>query len=108
VRAGFSVPLKMQAVAICATPPSGYQVVNLSSSALKQRSINQSVSCPTGKRPIGAGVSKQESAGLVYTDQVNVVSFSTVQRSTVAATLERDVSPVPTWSIRAFAICVSQ
>jgi hypothetical protein len=108
VRAGFSVPLRMHAIAICAVPPTGYQPVSLSSATLKKPSINQSVSCPAGKRPIGAGVSKQEVLGIVYTDQVNVVSFSTVQRTTVAASFESESASPPTWAIIAFAICVSQ
>jgi hypothetical protein len=108
IRAGQAPQLQMHAVAICAVPPTGYQPVSLSSGSQKKPSINQSVSCPTGKRPIGAGVSKQETLGLVYTDQVNVVSFSTVQRATVAASFESESASPPTWAIIAFAICVTQ
>jgi hypothetical protein len=108
VRAGFAPPMRMHAVAICAVPPTGYQPVSLSSGERKVPSINQSVSCPAGKRPIGAGVSKLEQLGLVYTDQVNVVSFSTVQRATVAASFESESASPPTWTIIAFATCVSQ
>jgi hypothetical protein len=108
LQAGFSAPLQMQAVAICATAPEGWQVVSSTSATQKKAFITQSASCPAGKRPIGAGVSNRDIFGQVYTEHVNVVSFSTVQKVNVAASYFDPSGSPPTWSIIAFATCVAQ
>jgi hypothetical protein len=104
-QAGFTGTWALQAYAICADPLPGLQIVSAISAAGSEPFQGVSASCPAGKLAVGAGGRINSGGGQVaLSTQAEGSSFST---RTTAAGMEDPDGFAGTWSVTAFAVCVT-
>jgi hypothetical protein len=102
---GFAGTWALQAYAICADPLPGLQIVSAISAAGSEPFQGVSASCPAGKLAVGAGGRINSGGGQVaLSTQAEGSSFST---RTTAAGMEDPDGFAGTWSVTAFAVCVT-
>jgi hypothetical protein len=99
----------VDAIAICASTPKGYQVVS-ATTAVGSGNHTLDVLCPTGKRALGGGVSKQgDQKNHAYVDTVFTARSGRSNPNPRLVRVAAQQSPsTQTLSIRAFAICATE
>lgn len=102
---GLSTPdYSAVAVAICADPPTGLQVVSALSLTNPYSKI-QVVNCPAGKAAHGAGFTKSDPLGHVYLDAVVPIPDAIFEDAHVVARTRMPPSANLSWNIAAWAVC---
>jgi hypothetical protein len=101
---GFTGNWWLEAYAICATTPAGYQIVQAPSAGSSSTFVVQTVDCPTGKKLLGTGatiLSGNREVGLQRTG-----ADSGLTRS--LSTAREDASGFSgTWTLTAYGICAN-
>jgi len=93
----------VQAIAICARPPSGLErVVAVSPSEIPNKSVT--ATCPTGKRVLGTGGELAGADGRVVLD--GIVPDGEL-RSVTANGVKDETGVAGEWSVTAYAICAT-
>jgi hypothetical protein len=104
-QAGFTGSWSLQAYAICARPVPGLEIVSATGAAGSEAFQFESARCPAGKLAVGAGGRINSGEGQVaLSTRAEGSSLST--RTTAAGTEDPD-GFAGTWSVTAFAVCVT-
>ena len=104
---GFTGKYQVNAIAVCAPAPRGYQLVHSSSTAAPGRARTTDVSCPTGKVALGGGTQVTGGVGDVGIDIAGVPRAATTgPPSTVTggAAIDRD-GFTGAWALQVTAVC---
>jgi len=102
---GFAGTWALQAYAICADPPPGLQIVSATGTAGSDAFQAVTASCPPGKFAIGAGGRINGGGGQVDLNTIAEGGFWSL-RTTAGGTEDLDGFS-GTWSVTAFAVCVT-
>jgi hypothetical protein len=101
---GYAGSWYVLAYAICGAAPAGLEYVSATSAAGPSPSRSVVVSCPAGKRVIGAAGRVEPAFGFVMLDEVAPLAALTSVR--VSAFQGETPSPFP-WRVTAFAVCAN-
>jgi hypothetical protein len=99
---GTMADWKMTAYAICSIPLAGLEVAESGSSYDTTSTRTWSVSCPSGKKVIGAGGTIWQGEGRVKIDEIR--PNESLDQVTVTASEDQDGTSSG-WSLRAYAVC---
>jgi hypothetical protein len=97
---GTTQPWAVVAMAVCANPPPGYQIVASTSAFAPGGSRTALVSCPVGKALIGAGASLSNGFG-----QISVAELYVADDFAQATAVDDEDGYSGSWSVTAYAIC---
>jgi hypothetical protein len=99
---GVAVPnFSATAYAVCASPPSGYEIVAMGTILATAAVQTVTVSCPPAKTALGTGLTKTDPLGNAHPDAMFVTSVARTKVFTSA----RQVVALGEWAIGAWAIC---
>ncbi|EEP73575.1 hypothetical protein MCAG_03902 [Micromonospora sp. ATCC 39149] len=99
---GFGGDWFVVAYGICGSAPAGLEYVSASTARSLTSSRSVTVSCPAGKRVIGAGGQIHPAFGFVVLD--DIVPSASLTSVRVAAYEAETTWPIP-WGVEAFAVC---
>jgi hypothetical protein len=102
---GFADPWALQAYAICADPPPGLQIVSAPGVLGSDAFLGVSARCPAGKFAVGAGGRINSGEGQVALSTIAEGGLWST-RTTAGGTEDPDQF-AGTWSVTAFAVCVT-
>jgi hypothetical protein len=102
---GFTGTWALLAYAICADPPPGLQIVSATSAAGSNAFQGVSASCPPGKFAAGAG--GRINGGMGQVDLHTIAEGAFFSSRTTAAGTEDVNGFSGTWSVTAYAVCVT-
>lgn len=102
---GFTGTWALQAYAICADPPPGLQIVSATGAAGSSAFQGVSASCPPGKFAVGAG--GRINGGMGQVSLHTIAEGAVFSSRTTAAGTEDFNGFGSTWSVTAFAVCVT-
>jgi hypothetical protein len=99
---GTNLNWKITAIAVCANPLPGQEIIFAQSGFGPGQSRSTSVSCPAGKRVLGTGVGTVNGAGQVQVNNL-LLGDSTVYATGIA---DQD-GYIGSWSLGVYAVCVN-
>jgi hypothetical protein len=101
---GISVDWEVQAVAVCASPPPGLELVSTTTDPDSDFSASLPATCPSGKNLVGTGGEIVGGLGQVVLDDLRPNAALT---NVTITGFEDENGLASDWSLRAYAICAS-
>jgi hypothetical protein len=101
---GAAFPWSVTAVAVCASPPPGLELVSITGEPDSDSAAGITASCPSSKNLLGTGADIVNGGGEVVLDDVRPGPALT---SVSVTGLEQETGSARTWSLSAFAICAN-
>lgn len=101
---GFSDDWSMDALAICANPPPGLELVTTEGDPDSDRTAGVTATCPAGKNLLGTGADINGGSGQVSLDDVRP---NDSLRTTTVTAIEDETGFAGDWSVNAHAICAN-
>ena len=99
---GTAASWRVNAYAICATPPPGLELVAAQSSETSPPSNSATATCPLGKTLLGTGADLSGAIGEVVIEDIRP---DVLLRSVTATAAEDETGVTSEWFVRALAIC---
>jgi hypothetical protein len=101
---GTAASWSLTAIAFCAPPPAGLQHITHTFAAGSTKSRWSSITCPKGKKVLGAGARVNGGGGRVVLTGIRPEAD---QRTVTATAYEDELGTTANWSITATVTCVS-
>jgi hypothetical protein len=101
---GTTANWTITAIAFCSTPPAGLQYVQHTFAAGSSKTRWSSITCPKGKKILGAGGRVSGAGGRVF---LTGVTPSEDARTITATAYEDEAGTSANWSVTALATCVT-
>jgi hypothetical protein len=98
--AGFSGNWDLQALAVCAVSPPGYQIISRTANAGNASSMATTASCPSNKVLLGTGMKLDQSA-----NQVLLTALEPTKNSVHVEAQEDVLGTTSPWSLTGYAFC---
>jgi len=95
-----SATWKINALAVCANPLPGHEIVTVTSAFAPGTGRNAIATCPTGKRVVGTGAALSQGFG-----HISIGNLITDQQSVYAYAIDDQDGFSGGWSITAYAVC---